>query len=97
ALARHLGGRAAGEVEAPGGARQLLRQFPVLRDVAPLAAAARRAGTGGPIDPRTLAFSALAELLAAVAKRRRVVLLIDDVHWADVDSLALLAEIFGGD
>jgi DNA-binding SARP family transcriptional activator len=34
---------------------------------------------------------ALSELLATVSERKRVALLIDDLHWADVESLRILA------
>ncbi|HEX5057791.1 MAG TPA: AAA family ATPase, partial [Kofleriaceae bacterium] len=78
----------------------LLQIFPVLRGVAALDVAARldRARDPGAaeIDQRSLAFAALADLLAAVAARRPVVLMLDDIHWADADSLALLGELFAG-
>jgi len=53
------------------------------------------AKAGSP-DLRSAAFAALGEVLAFVASRRHVVLSVDDVHWADLDSLALLAEIMSG-
>ena len=103
ALARFLAGLPADEVAAPGGTRELLQIFPVLRGVPTLDAAARgdaglrRAPPSADLDQRSLAFAALADLLAAVAARRPVVLLVDDVHWADADSLALLGELFAGE
>jgi hypothetical protein len=94
-LARHL---AAHPVSAPGGVAPLLRIFPVLRSVAALDEAARRTDPPPIVDDmRSLAFAALADLLAATAARRPVVLLVDDIHWADADSLALLGELFAGD
>ena len=99
-LARHLAGLPPDSVAAPGGIRELLKIFPVLRGVPAFAAAApARASTrpaevvSAELDPRALAFSALADVLAATAARRPVVLLLDDVHWADADSLALLGEL----
>jgi serine/threonine protein kinase len=102
ALARYLAILPADEVATPGGTRELLQIFPVLRGVPALDAAARhhaaarRDPTGAEIDPRSLAFAALADLLNAAAVRRPVVLWLDDVHWADADSLALLGELFPG-
>jgi hypothetical protein len=78
----------------PTHAGALARVFPVLGP------ALRRTST--PAEPllsvsaqelRTQAFTALRELLAAIAEARPLLLYIDDLHWADADSLALLAEL----
>jgi hypothetical protein len=77
----------------PRGALELAQLFPVLRRVE---AMAQLPGTRSPRDPkevRARAFAALRELLARLAQDHRLVLAIDDLHWADADSRALLAEL----
>jgi tetratricopeptide (TPR) repeat protein len=69
----------------------LARLFPAMLQVKAVARAAR----SEPEDPepsaqRDLAFSALRELLTRIAERHALVLFIDDLHWADADSLRLL-------
>jgi serine/threonine protein kinase len=77
----------------------LVRLFPVLRRV-PAIAAAIDAGPEPAIadaqQMRARVFAALRTLLGGLARRRRLVLSIDDLQWADADSLALLAEILRG-
>ena len=48
------------------------------------------------VDPVVVLGEAVLELLRAVSTSTRSVLLLDDVHWADRDTLALLEYLAGG-
>jgi serine/threonine protein kinase len=75
----------------------LSRLFPVLAGVHPATKA--EAGDAPPVDPRALrdkGFDALRSLLRRLAAQRTLVLWIDDVHWADADSVALARALLGG-
>jgi tetratricopeptide (TPR) repeat protein len=79
----------------------LAQLFPVLGRVEamlPPQPAHEDAGTQPePREVRRLALLALRELLARIADRRLVILVIDDLQWGDADSGALLAEALSGD
>jgi hypothetical protein len=101
ALARHLEQLDDGALRAlvPPRFAALARIFPVL------GRAARRAamdGAGGGAPPGNLpearqqAFRALAEILSRLAEQGPLALAIDDVQWADADSLAVLEEMLRG-
>ncbi|MBL9014079.1 MAG: protein kinase [Myxococcales bacterium] len=98
-LTEHLLDLPAEELEAvlPPRPALLLRAFPVFRRVEAIASA-RLAVTeaGEPHEIRRRVFDALRALIGAVAARRPVVIAIDDLHWADSDSFALLRELLRG-
>ncbi|XXX81277.1 AAA family ATPase [Sorangium sp. So ce134] len=79
----------------PEHAAALAQLFPVLQHVPLVAAAVRAKGEPalGPRELRLRAFATLRELLAGLARRQPLVLSIDDLQWADADSLALLADV----
>ncbi len=81
-----------GPLEAPRHAAALARLFPVIRLVPSLSGLPEV-----PVDDaqrvRGHAFGALRELVSTLARRRPLVLYIDDVQWGDVDSVALLHEV----
>jgi eukaryotic-like serine/threonine-protein kinase len=81
----------------PRNVHALAQLFPVLERVD--AIAERRASLRLPRDPgqmRVLAYAALRALLHRLCEQRPVVIAIDDVHWIDADSAALLAYVLRG-
>ncbi|MBL8625945.1 MAG: AAA family ATPase [Myxococcales bacterium] len=70
----------------------LARTFPVLRRVPAIARLSVRK-PDSPIELRARAFRGLRHLLTALALQAPLVIVIDDVQWADSDSLALLGEV----
>jgi hypothetical protein len=70
----------------------LARVFPVLRRVPAISRLSVRK-PDSPIELRARAFRGLRQLLGALAARNTLVVVIDDVQWADTDTLALLREI----
>ena len=90
ALARWLDEQPRGDVVRllPGGFAALVRLFPVLGRIAP--ATVDDDEVPDVQELRRRAFVALRGLLAAIARKRALVLHIDDAQWADADSAALL-------
>src|SRR5262249_14621184 len=83
----------ANEALVPAQAGALLNVFPVLSRVTAFASEAARHTSATALMPRELrrrAFGAFRELFTGLARRHRLVIVIDDLHWADADSLALL-------
>jgi serine/threonine protein kinase len=72
----------------------LPRLFPVLARVGPIGRLSRSMNMdlSGP-ELRARCFGAFRELLARIADRRPLVVLLDDMQWAGRDSLMLLGEI----
>ncbi len=93
-LARHLASlpdEQAGELTPPR-LGPLVQVFPVLRRSRAFAFAVTEESRD-PHDLRRRAFEALRHVLTRIAARRPLVLAIDDLQWADADSLSLLTEL----
>jgi serine/threonine protein kinase/tetratricopeptide (TPR) repeat protein len=97
ALSRRLASMPGEDVERllPPDVAALSRVFPVLLQVRAISAARGDHGLGiaDPFAIRRRAFDALRELLRRVANRQALVICIDDLQWADVDSAVLLEEL----
>jgi eukaryotic-like serine/threonine-protein kinase len=77
----------------PEGASVLAHVFPVLRRVKDIANGLESLAGADPLELRMRAFGVLRALLARLAKDRPLVMYLDDLQWADEDSLTLLSEI----
>ena len=96
-LSRHLASIPRDDAERlmPSDAPALTRVFPVLLQVEAAADVRRdpRVHSGDLAGLRRRAFQALRELLGRFADRQPLVMCIDDLQWADADSVALLEEL----
>ncbi|MCW5978362.1 MAG: protein kinase [Bryobacteraceae bacterium] len=78
----------------PRNVNVLAQMFPTLLRVPAIASAPRgRAATKDAIEYRQVASTALREMMGRIADRRRLVIAIDDLHWGDLDSSTLIAEL----
>jgi predicted ATPase len=77
----------------PARAGVIAQVFPVLARVGVLARSTLPDLTLDRREVRAWLFSAIRELFANIARERPVIALVDDLHWADNDSMTLLAEL----
>jgi serine/threonine protein kinase len=78
----------------PDNVALLAQVFPVLGSVTAIAEAQAPADVAtNPQEQRVRVFAALRQLLSKIAARFTLVLVIDDLQWADADSMTLLAEV----
>jgi len=94
ALGRHLRRLGDDELAAlmPRHPELLVKMFPVLGGV-PAMNVAVRTPVGEPHEQRRQAFASLRELLLHLARRRPLVIAIDDWQWADADSVVLARDL----
>lgn len=67
--------------------------FPALRAVEAFSRGTQHPSNMDPRELRTRLFRAVRELFLRLVRKRPVVLVIDDLQWADADSLAVFAEL----
>lgn len=94
-LSAHLGSLAPEQAKSvlPADAALLVRAFPVLASVDVLARAQLLGDVKDPDELRTRMLAALREMFIRLSARNPVVITIDDVQWANRDSLLLLSEV----
>jgi hypothetical protein len=91
-LSHYLRTLSSGDLQSllPQDIHMVARLFPVLRRVDEIDDQARAPfESPEPVEVRRRAVAALAELLARVAARKPLVIHVDDLQWADMDSIAL--------
>ncbi|MBA3458702.1 MAG: protein kinase [Deltaproteobacteria bacterium] len=81
----------------PQNAALLPRAFPVFRRIEAISSARMvTEDLGEPHEQRRRVFRALRALFVGVAREHAVVISIDDLHWADSDSVGLLRDLLRG-
>ena len=97
ALSRVLTSRPGATIEPmpPDTAAALARVFPVLKRIGTVARAIARDDTGeaDPVQIRRRAVRGLRDLLTRMASRQPLIVWIDDLQWANADSMQLLDEL----
>jgi hypothetical protein len=80
----------------PSGMAELLKVFPILRQVHGISKRKFGEVSTDPRERRSRAFAALRDLLANIAETKRLVIAIDDMQWSDIDSTMLLSTLERG-
>jgi hypothetical protein len=95
ALSQHLAGLSEDEALAliPDEMSILARAFPVLRRLKLGAKGWKTTDVTDPVELRRRALAALRELLTRLAQRGPLLIFLDDMQWADADSVRLLMEL----
>lgn len=96
ALSEHLAGLPQEELQPliPREAHELVRVFPILERIDAFTRGEPLRTVADDLqEVRRRAFVGLRSLLARMANRRRMVLVVDDLQWADLDSARLLVEL----
>lgn len=75
---------------APRDVHCMIEAFPVFKRVPAFALLEEGARIPDPVERRWRAFHALRALLGSISAERRIVFALDDLHWADGDTLQLL-------
>jgi hypothetical protein len=94
-LAVHLAGLDDARVRAllPSDAKLLVQVFPILSRVGPLEQLPPPRALPDPALLRSQTFAALRELFSRLCLERPLLLLIDDLHWSDLDSMTWLEDL----
>jgi hypothetical protein len=96
-LSRRLGRNGGGALAlSPLHRATLCRTFPVLRDALVDPGPSVHTAEPSPRQQRARLFDAMRALMGRLAERSPLVVAIDDLHWADNDSIALLSELLRG-
>src|SRR5262249_16620685 len=95
ALSKYLSTLPTDELERllPASASLLGHLFPVLQEVCAKVPVAASTPIVSDTERRTQSFDALRRLLDKLSESRTVCILIDDLQWADADSLTLLRDL----